>query len=550
MPLNSKPPALTGGEETSALSINVTSNVAYSDPGASPELTKSEPYRPKVQPEPEPEDPGGPPLFDDAEVEASTRAAMRDDCAPANDTEASGVHEASDPNWGNLTDLGNAERMVQRHGADLHYSFDLRKWLVWQGTHWNRDNMGLIGQHAKETVRSLYAVAQECPDEKQAAKFATWAMRSEDSSHINSLVSLARSEKGIPIEPKALDTNRMLLNLLNGTLDLKTGELRDHRKEDLISHVIPIKYDEKAMCPRWLEFLREVTQDNTNLIEFLWRAFGYSLTGEIIEQVLFFLLGVGKNGKTVLAGVLQKLLGDYGCPGAPDLLIVKHGDTHPTEQADLFGRRVVVCSETESGKRFAEAAVKRLTGSDELKVRRMREDFWKFDPTHKFWVIANFKPVILGNDDAIWRRIMLVPFDYIVPPEKRDERLPEKLEAELPGILNWAVQGCLDWQKGGLRPPTEVLDANAQYRAESDVIHSFVAEMCEVQAPGSMPEYRVLTSKLFGAYQEYSGDRTATMALWVPRIVKLGYLRLRSNGKSVFKGIRLADQDNESLYGG
>jgi putative DNA primase/helicase len=233
-------------------------------------------------------------------------------------------------------------------------------------------------------------------------------------------------------------------------------------------------------------------------IRFLQRAVGYALTGDISEQVLFFLYGAGANGKSTFARVLLDLLGDYATQGAPDLLLAKRNESHPTEVADLLGCRLVVCQEIEAGRAFAEVTVKQLTGGDLIKARRMREDFWSFAPTHKFFVAANHKPPVRGTDHAIWRRIRLVPFTVRITDEERDPNLLEKLRAELAGVLAWAVEGCLEWQRIGLCPPDEVLQATSDYRGEQDLLAAFLEERCEAGM-----YFSVRSGDLYHAYSEW-----------------------------------------------
>ena len=267
-----------------------------------------------------------------------------------------------------------------------------------------------------------------------------------------------------------------LLNVENGTVDLRKGELREHRRADLITKLAPVEYDPGAQAPTWEAALERLLPSH-DLRTFFQRFVGYCLTGDTSEQVLVFLHGLGANGKSTIINALLDVLGDYGQQAAPELLTVK-GYSHPTELADLKGARLVASIEVEEGKRLAESLVKQLTGGDRIKARRMREDFWEFEATHKLLLAANHKPVVRGTDHAIWRRIKLVPFNVTIPEHEKDKKLPEKLHAERAGILAWAIRGCLDWQQNGLGESEEVSMATADYRREMDVLAAFMEECC------------------------------------------------------------------------
>lgn len=396
------------------------------------------------------------------------------------------------------TDLGNAVRLVSRHGQDIHYCFPQSRWYAWDGTRWARDAVGEVYRRGKDTVRSIFAEAAATPTDDQSKRLALHAIRSEAEGRIRAMIALARSEPGIPVTPEVLDTDPWALNVQNGTIDLRSGELRQQRREDLITKLSPVTYNPDAGCPRWLAFLDRIMASNAELMGFLQRAVGYSLTGDVSEQALFFQHGVGANGKTTFLEAVLAMLGDYGKQAAPGLLTVKRGERHPTEIADLAGARLVATVEVDEGRRLAEALMKWITGGDRVKARHMREDFFEFQPTHKLWLAANHKPTIVGSDLAVWRRIRLIPFNVVIPPEEQDHGLLAKLKAELPGILNWAVQGCLQWHQDGLNPPQEVVAATDQYRIEQDTIASFFDDRCR------LGENEVTTAAaLYAAYKSW-----------------------------------------------
>jgi putative DNA primase/helicase len=278
-----------------------------------------------------------------------------------------------------------------------------------------------------------------------------------------------------------MDRDPFLLNVENGTLDLRTGKLREYRRGDLITRLAPVRYSSAAEITTWSRVLSEIFRGDAELIHFWQMLCGICLTGDVSPQILPVLYGSGANGKSTILNVLLEILGpDYAMSAPPGLLTLRKGERHPTELAALFGKRLVVDSETAEGAQFNESLVKQLTGGDKISARRMREDFWTFAPSHKILLCTNHKPEIRETKNAIWRRVKLVPFDVAIPQDKQDPRLPEKLRAEYPGILSWCVEGCRDWQENGLHIPKVVEDATQRYRAEQDVLAEFLDSECTV----------------------------------------------------------------------
>ena len=426
----------------------------------------------------------------------------------------------------NLTDLGNAERFVVRHSEDVRYCFPWRKWLVWTGARWERDDTGHVHRLAKETVRGIYQEAAAAEDEDRRKALARHATHSEAESKIKGMVELAKSE--VPVSPDDLDADPWRLNVPNGTVDLRTGELQSHRREDMQTKMAGAEYRPEAGAPTWASVLERVLP-NPEVRTFFKKLCGYALSGDVSEHILPVLYGTGANGKSTVLNALLEAVGEYGMQAAPDLLIAKRG-SHPTEVADLFGMRAVASIEVEDGRRLAEALVKSLTGGDRIRARRMRQDFWEFDPTHTAFLSTNHKPEIRGTDNAIWRRIRLIPFTETIPPEEQDKKLPEKLRAELSGILAWAVQGCLEWQREGLEAPDEVRKATGRYRAEMDVIGAFVRECCVVE-----PGCRESAEQVYKTYKDWcenSGEKPTTRLKFDERLRERGAFEVRRSGKN------------------
>jgi putative DNA primase/helicase len=445
-----------------------------------------------------------------------------------------------------LTDLGNAERLVHRAAGKIRYCKPWKKWLAYDGRRWRPDDTMAVERFAKIMVRGLLEEAAAEPDDKKRKEIAAWQGTSESRARIEAAIALAASEEGVPAVPDQLDRDPWLLNVENGTIDLRAGELRPHKREDLITCLAPVAFDPDATCPLWLATLDRVFDGRPALIGFIQRLFGLALTGAVTEQVLPIFHGHGSNGKSTILGALIDLLGpDYAIVAPPGLLMLNRGESHPTRQATLFGKRLVVDMETAEGAKLNEALVKQLTGSDKISARRMREDFWEFTPTHKLILCSNHKPEIRGTEHAIWRRIRLVPFDVTIPDHEQDRSLPQKLQAEFRGILAWCVRGCLDWRRDGLNPPDDVVAATAEYRADQDILGDFLASECMVN-----PSLFARASALYQRYRKWtegSGEQAVNQRAFGKALVERGFQRYTNNG-TCYSGIGLRSDDTDNPY--
>jgi putative DNA primase/helicase len=384
----------------------------------------------------------------------------------------------------NLSDLGNARRLVAQHGQDLRHCHLSGKWFWWTGKYWREDSTGEVMARAKMAVASIYREAGEgaTPDERK--NLAQHALRSESNSRIIGMVSLAKSESGIPVDPAEMDANPWLLNCQNGTIDLLTGELREHRRADLLTRIAATNYEPDAPCDLWERIVFKILSDNIDVYEFVQRALGYALSGSTREQVLFLLWGNGANGKSTVLNLVKRILGTYARQTPTETLLYKSAPTLNNDIARLDGPRFVTAFESDSGRRLAESLVKQLTGGDSVAARFLYGEYFDFIPQFKLFLSTNSKPVIRGADNGIWRRIKMIPFAVKIPDQEQDQDLPEKLWTEAPGILAWLVRGCLSWQDHGLVVPDEVKAATEDYRKEMDVLGDFLTESC-ILAPGA-----------------------------------------------------------------
>ena len=383
-----------------------------------------------------------------------------------------------------LDGIGNGERFVSMFSQDARYCYKLKEWYVWDTTRWTVRQDRVEGM-AKLAARSI--------DSESHRK------RSSTKRGLDEILHLARSEPGMSIDISKLDGDPMLFNCMNGTIELQSGTLRKHARHDLFTKISPASFDLDAKCPRWELFLNQIFNHDVELVKYIQRMTGYMMTGLTTEHCLFFMYGLGQNGKSVLASALMHIFGDYG-QRAPAELIMKADRTSPgsasPDLARLRGARLVVTSELEEQQRFGEARIKDLTGGDRIVARSLYKDPVEFDPTHKLLLYGNHKPTITGTDQGIWRRMRLIPFDVTISESDRDPDLLESLKAERDGILAWMVEGCLQWQCDQLSTPASVSNATQDFRGQSDHIGSFIGECCDL-ADGLY----VAKGDLYTAYQ-------------------------------------------------
>lgn len=433
-----------------------------------------------------------------------------------------------------FSDDALALRFTETYGDTTRYTAAWSRWSTWDASCWKRDET----LHVFDMVRDVCRViAKECPPALRA--------RILSAATIAAIERLVRADRRHAATVEQWDRDPWLLNTPEGIVDLRTGEIRPHDRQQYLTKLTAIAPNGK--CPLWLVFLDRITSQNPELQKFLQRMCGYGLTGLTTEHAFFFLHGPGANGKSVFLNTISGALGDYAKTAPIEAFVATTGERHPTELAGLAGARWVTAIEVEEGRRWAESKIKAMTGGDRIAARFMRQDFFEFQPQFKLLIAANQKPSLRSVDEAIRRRLYLVPFAVTIPEKERDRNLTEKLRAEWPGILAWAVEGCLAWQRDGLEPPSEVRAATSDYLSEEDALGRWVEDECVVERTCT-----ATTAELFRAWcdwcdrcREFPGPKKT----FIPKLkdrygltsTQLGVDRLRG-----FIGIGLRAPANDS----
>jgi putative DNA primase/helicase len=424
-----------------------------------------------------------------------------------------------------FTDAGNGERLVKIHGRNIRYCHPTKTWYCWDGRLWTPDSNGRLMDFAKDIARHLYHEAAEIEDSAQRAPCAKWARQSESTEKRRAAIIAAQSEPGIPVQMSDFDTDPWLLCCLNGVLDLRTGALQPHRREDYITRMAPVEYDPEARCEEWERFLGETCGGNEEFVRFLQEAVGYSLTGDTREEKLFFVHGAGATGKSTFLEAVKATLGSYAKVADFDSFVQRREAGGVRDDiAELAGRRFIVSIEVDEGRKLAEGLVKQLTGRDTIRARFLYQGGFEFVPQGKFWLAANSAPRVRDNDAALWRRILRIPFDRVVPEDRRDPTLKARLRdtsVSGPGILAWAVKGCLRWQREGLRVPDLVKVATEEYREEMDPLKDFLADCCVLNENAWVP-----SADLYKHYEAWTRENRVQFPLDAKGLAE----RLRAHG--------------------
>lgn len=413
-----------------------------------------------------------------------------------------------------------------RHAAELLYVPEWGHWLRWDGARWSQDKTLAVYDLARVICRAYAAKADG--DKRSGDKGGAIA----SAQKVAAVEKMARADRRHARDASLFDADPWALNTPAGVVDLRTGKMRRHRQSDLHTKVTATAPG--GDCPRWRAFLAETLQGDAEAIAYVQRWAGYMLTGETREHAFLFVYGPGGNGKGVLLNTLAMVLGDYATTAPMETFMASHQDRHPTDLAGLRGARLVVAQETEAGRVLAEAKIKTLTGGDAVKARFMRGDFFEFVPAFKLVMVGNHRPVIRNPDDAMRRRLHLLPLTFTPKPPDRD--LPERLKAEMPGILAWAIEGCLAWQRGGLGMPAVVRDATAEYFSEQDLMAQWLAERCEVKR-GEVAASAALYSD-WKQWVEPRGEQAGTNKAFSAALERY-HAKKKTNATTVFQGLRL-----------
>ena len=446
-----------------------------------------------------------------------------------------------------LTDMGNAERLIDKYGDKIHFSYERKLWLIWKGKCWKWDTGGEIMQLAHKVARSIYGEITTNDDEDTAKAKAKWAASSESNQRLCAMVAVAESMVSITIDQ--LDCDIWLLNCNNGTINLKTGVLQPHNPADLITRVISTNYNPDATSEEWVKFLKRTFGDKKELIAFCQRALGYSITGSQGEMAIFFCHGEGWNGKSTLLGACRLILGEYAAEVEPAAFMIdKNRGTGPNEAiASLYNVNFVTSTEIEEGQRLSTALLKRMTGGESLRCEHKFERGFNYKPRYKLWMSGNHEPEISDTTKSIKNRFKKVPFLFTISAAERvqhyDEVLAEKYSE---AILAWLVKGCLEWQRTGLGEPSEVKEATQGYFDNQDVLHDFLGECCKDQ-----PSETCFKSELYKAYEKWCDDNGDKYALgkktFNTRITEKGFISDRGgHNKPIWHGLRLLTDDEKS----
>ena len=410
------------------------------------------------------------------------------------------------------TDLGNAERLVAYHGHNIRWDATRDRWRVWDGRRWVVDTLLKINALAADTARKIRQEAASVPGSAGGRDIGqelfAWAVKSEFRERLAAMLEVAKSQPGIAMSAEMLDADPMLLNVMNGIIDLRTGALRPHNRDDLITKLAPVEYKPGCRDERLETFLETATNGDKDLIGYLQKCAGYTLTGENVEEILLLVYGPENSGKTTFLESLRSCLGDYARTIQADLLTRQResrgaGAASP-ELAALAGARMAVGSEMEQGREMAEALAKNLTGDEHITARHLYAELFDYRPQFKIWLALNHCPKVSADDGAIWRRIRRVGFDHVVPPEARDKTLKPYLRNPTGGgtaVLAWAVEGCLRWQKDGLAVPEAVQRSTEAYRTESDPLAAFFEDCCLFD-----PRGWTTWNLLWRAYNEHAAE--------------------------------------------
>jgi putative DNA primase/helicase len=483
-------------------------------------------------------------VYEDLKRNRPARQNGQHHTAPGNSANATDTTGEPTPRFP-LTDIGLSDRYETQNRADVRYCYPRNKHIIYTEARWQWDESGLAVARGKQTALSILAEAQNEPDDSRRSALIKFAMASQKRERITAMLALAQPD--LAISPDALDRDPNLLNCPNGTVDLRTGELKSHRREDFLTKITGIEYHPDAQAPIFTAMLKRIFRSNPSVIPFGQRAIGYSATGLVREQCVFFAYGRGRNGKTTFIDAVMNVLGDYAAKADPDLLMMRDGSpAHPTNIADLMGSRMAVCSETGDGRRFDESRFKDLSGETRIKARFLYGDFFQIDATWKIWMYSNHRPVVRGTDLGFWRRMKVIPFLETISDDECDPDLPHKLKSEAAGILAWIVRGAVAYHREGLCEPAEVKAAVADYRSQMDSLGTFLAEHCT-----EGDRISVYSADLYATYSKWcesAGEHAVSQKKLGTNLAERGYVseRCSYSGRMKWLGIGIQAEKNQA----
>jgi len=437
------------------------------------------------------------------------------------------------------TDAHNAERFIKRHAHRVLWTPGLG-WLVYDDHRWVPDTHN---KRLKLATKAMKAIKEEAPllsggrEKEQRIEFSDQSL---NKGAIDRMLALAQPD--VAVDDSKLDSDPYLLNVRNGTVDLRTGSLEKHDPADLITRICWVSYKRKAECTRFKRFLRYACDGNKDMAKFLKKAVGYTLTGSVTEQVLFFIYGPHSTGKSTFVNLIRNILGDFGIHTPTKTLLVKQYDNDiPVDIARMKGARMVTALENNPNQQLDEAKIKGMTGGDKLTARFMRQNLFEFDPEFKLWIAINDLPRVRATDDAIWRRIIVLPFKSQVIGDAVNKNLPDKLRKEASGILAWAVRGALLWAKEGLADKSLFDIEKDRWRDQSDTVGRFFNECCQIAEPTEL----VQASVIFARYTQWcttNAEKPSSIAVFKARLIELNVTPGRNKKIRGWKGIKLVNQ--------
>jgi putative DNA primase/helicase len=444
---------------------------------------------------------------------------------------------------GRFTDLALGREFVDQYADRVRYCPAWKKWFIWDGTVWKKDDCCEIHELLTEFIRGMRRTVASGGDYRKALERQTQIFKCESLRRREAILMSAQLEKSIKIDPIELDQDPFLFNTLNGTIDLRTGELKEPMQTAFLTKCASVRFERGAAHPEWDRFLFRVMAGNARMVSFLQKAIGWTLTGDMSEQAMFILFGTGANGKSTFLNVVTEILGNYAKTAQPESFMKKRGESISNDIARLCGTRFVTTHEIEEGQRLSETLIKQITGQDLMTARFLYGEYFEFLPTFKVFMATNQSPAIRGNDYGIWRRIKVIPFPVQISGDERDPELMDKLRAEKSGILNWMLEGCLLWQKEGLGEPEEMRTAITEYREDMDIVNSFLGERCETEGRASA---KTPSGELYAAFVEWcrkAGEEPYSQRMFSIYLESMGFRKGRDSKKRYWKGIVLRHRD-------